>query len=148
MALAAFEGDYLFMGALIEQRLAEQVPELGIKGIEQLSQATEENVRSLDAFVLWESDAFREDAGGQASRSSQMVTQTWTVLLAVRNASQVDKDGRNKAAGQWMAKIHRALHRWAPEGVSRPMTRTNGRKASYGGNTALLPLTFSITLNI
>jgi hypothetical protein len=66
----------------------------------------------------------------------------------VRNASQVASDARNRDAGPYLSSIHRALSGWTPEGTSRAFKRINGRKASYGGNTALYPLTFSITLNL
>lgn len=148
MASAALLLDYLFMGALIEQRLRDEVSGLSVHGIEQLAQATEANTRSLDAFVLFEGEAFAEADAGRASASSQMVTQKWTVLLAVRNASQVDANGRNSTAGPYLYRIHRALSGWMPPDTHRAMCRTNGRQASYGGNTALYPLTFSITLNI
>jgi hypothetical protein len=148
MSNAALLLDYLFLGPLIEQRLRNEVSGLAVRGIEQLAQATEANVRSLDAFVLFEGESFAEGDAGRASSSSQLVTQKWTVLLAVRNASQVDANGRNNAAGPYLSSMHKALSGWTPPDAFRAMRRSNGRQASYGGNTALYPLTFSITLNI
>jgi hypothetical protein len=145
MANADLLADYLFIGSRIEARLKSEVSGLAVRGIELLAQATEANVRTLDAFVLYEQDLFTDAAGRGAS---QLVDQVWTVLLAMRNASQVDPAARNHQAGPYLSSIHKALSGWAPEGTTRAFKRINGRKATYGGNTALYPLTFSITLNI
>lgn len=148
MSKALMHADYLFIGPLIEARLAASLPELTVSGIEQLAQATERNVRSLDAFVLWDGESFGANERERASRDSVMVDHLWTVLLAIRNASQVNADARNRQAGQVLSGIHRSLHGWTPDGLHRPLLRANGRKPSYGNSTALYPLTFSITLNI
>jgi hypothetical protein len=145
MANAELLADYLFVGSRIEARLKAEVSGLAVRSIELLAQATEANVRTLDAFVLYEKDLFTDAAGRGAS---QLVDQVWTVLLAVRSASQVDATARNRQAGPYLASIHKALSGWTPEGAMRALKRINGREARYGGNTALYPLTFSITLNI
>jgi hypothetical protein len=148
MATPSLETDYLFLAERLEQQLKNEVNGLVVRGIEQLAQATDATVRHLEAFVLWEGESFPEAEASNASRASLMVTQTWTVLLAVRNASQVDPNARNSSAGPFLSSIHKAVHRWVPDGCHRPFKRVNGRNASYGNNTALYPLTFSITLNI
>lgn len=149
MASAAILADYLFVGERIAAKLAEAVPSVAVRSIEQLSQASEANVRDKDLFVLWERDVFPQtDAARSGAGTSQRVDQIWTVLLAVRHAGQTTQDARNQAAGPLLSAIHKALSGWAPEGSLRPLQRTNGRQASYGGNVGLYPLTFSINLNI
>jgi hypothetical protein len=149
MASAAILENYLFVGDRIETRLAGLVTGVAIHSIEQLSQASEANVRDKDLFVLWERDLFPQGEGARAGAgSSQRVDQVWTVLLAVRHVGQTTKDARNQVAGPLLSAIHKALSGWTPEGAMRPLQRTNGRQASYGGNVGLYPLTFSINLNI
>lgn len=147
--MAAIRDDYLAVGPLIVERLDALLDGVQVKGIEHIAQATETNLLRTTAFVLWERDLFDESEGGRASRgSSQIASQVWTVLLAVRHASQVDETARNTVAGPLLSLIHQALSGWQPDATHRPFRRTNGRQASYGKNVGLYPLSFAITLNL
>ncbi|MEQ1685456.1 MAG: hypothetical protein ABL916_17570 [Burkholderiaceae bacterium] len=145
--------DYLFAGELIRTRLREQVPGLAapdsVQGIETLAQAVEKNITAPTVFVLWEGDLINTgEQGTAAGGRSQLMRQQWTVLLAVRNATQGDRGARNEAAGPYLSAIHKALAGWAPEGTVRPMLRAQGRKATYTANVGLYPLTFDLPLNL
>jgi hypothetical protein len=136
--------DYLFLVAQIVARLKAQLPELDVLPIEAMAQATERSVRTSTAFVLWEGDRFSDQAGDGRSTA---VVQSFTVVLAVRNADQVDKDARNLHAGPLLSRLHKAVAGWAPEGVYRNFRRANGpRRPNYGPNVGLYPLTFEINL--
>jgi hypothetical protein len=150
---AALLLDYLFAGELIRSRLREQVAGLGapdaVQGIETLAQAVEKNITAPTVFVLWEGDQINtSEQGTAAGGRSQLMRQQWTVLLAVRNATQNAQDARNEAAGPFLSAIHKAVAGWAPEGTVRPFVRAQGRKASYTANVGLYPLTFELPLNL
>ena len=141
--------DYLFLGPLITERLRAVVTGLDqVDGIEELAQASEAKVIGSRAFVLWDGESFAGEPGRAGGGARQIVTHTWTVLLAVRNASQVDPAARNTSAGPHLSAIHKALAGWTPDGVFRPFIRVNGRKPNYRANVALYPLTFSIDLTL
>lgn len=153
MSNAALLLDYLFAGAQIRARLHAQVPGLAaedsVQGIETLAQAVEKNIQAPTVFVLWEGDSIdATDAGRSGRGANQIIHQQWTLLLAVRNATQNDPDARNEAAGPYLSAMHKALAGWAPDGSVRPFTRTQGRKASYTANVGLYPLTFELTLHL
>lgn len=153
MSNAALLVDYLFAGALIRARLRDQVAGLAaedsVQGIETFAQAAEKNIQAPTAFVLWEGDTIdASEAGRAAGGRSQLLTQQWTVLLAVRNAVQHDLDARNNSAGPLLSAIHKALAGWAPDGSLRPLTRAPGRKANYTANVGLYPLSFALPLHL
>lgn len=153
MSNAALLLDYLFAGELIRARLREQVAGLGaedsVQGIETLAQAVEKNIQAPTVFVLWEGDAINtSELGSAGAGRSQLLRQQWTVLLAVRNATQNDPKARNESAGPFLSAIHKALAGWAPEGTVRPFVRAQGRKANYTANVGLYPLTFDLPLNL
>lgn len=153
MSTAALLLDYLFCRKLIEARLQAQVEMLAaegsVVGIEQFKQAVERTIFAPTAFVLWEGDSFDTGPTGQALQgAAQIVRQSWTVLLAVRNADQVNADARHESAGELLSAIHKALAGWVPAGAPKPFRRAQGRKASYQPNVALYPLTFDILLHL
>lgn len=147
MSTTALLLDYLFARPLIEARLVDQVADLagGVYGIDELAQAVEKNITAPTAFVLWEGDAFGDSA---VEGRSQIMRQQWTVLLAVRNATQQRGAPRNESAGPLMSAVHKALAGWKPEGALRPLARTTGRRANYTRNVGLYPLAFQLPLNI
>lgn len=153
MSNAALLLDYLFVGALLQARLREQVPALSalgaVEGIESLAQASEKNITAPKVFLLWEGERF--DTGPQGSAlggATQIVGQQWSALLAVRNAAQNTPDARNSAAGPLMSAIHKAIAGWTPPGGFRPFRRTQGRKPNYTANVGLYPLTFELSLHL
>lgn len=138
--------DYLFLVPLIVERVKVQLLELDVLPIEAMAQAQERSVRTSTGFVLWEGDRFAEQAG---DGRSQTVVQSFSVILAVRNADQVDRAARNLQAGPLLGRIHKALAGWTPEGAFRSFRRANStRRPNYGPNVGLFPLTFEIGLNL
>lgn len=148
MANAALLLDYLFLrGRIVDRiRLASLGgPSVEVLPIEDVTDAIERSTRTSSVFVLWEGDGFPTGPDGRMP-SAQILRQSWTVLLAVRNASQHTGDARDQSAGALLSGLHRCIAGWTPEGATRPFLRGNGRQARYGGNVALYPLTFSIDL--
>lgn len=153
MSTAALLLDYLFCRELIKARLSSQVAMLAdegsVVGIEQFTQAVDRTISAPTAFVLWEGDTFDTGPNGQALHgAAQIVVQSWTVLLAVRNADQFNADARHESAGPLLSDIHKALAGWVPSGLTRSMRRLQGRRPSYQPNRALYPLTFGISLHL
>ncbi|MBX3589082.1 MAG: hypothetical protein KF796_20825 [Ramlibacter sp.] len=145
MANAALLADYLFLQELIEARVRGQLgQDVPVMPVDEMAQVTEANLSRDTVFVLWDGERFPDDAGGG---SSTMVTQRYTLLLAKKNARQA-KGARNESAGPLLARLHKALAGWTPEGAMRPFRRANGRQPNYRASVALYPLTFSINLTL
>lgn len=144
--------DYLFLQGRVMDRIESIVnadaKNVEIKPIEDLRQATEANVRDNLIYVLWDGDQFASGDGGRAGSSSQIVTQTWSIVYAKRSADQHDRAARNSSSGPMLATLHKAIAGWTPEGTFRPFRRVNGRKPSYLASVALYPLSFSIDLTL
>jgi hypothetical protein len=149
MGCAALAADYLFAGPLIEARIAEQVPDVPTAGVEALAQLGAEDLRPRAAFVMWGGDRFdTSDAGRSGLGRGQMVTQRWVVWLYVRHVSPVNMAARNRAAGAYLSKIHKALAGWQPEGADRKLARGQGTAPNYSPQSGLYPLTFELTLTL
>jgi len=157
MALPALQADYLFLGPLIVERLRDQLAVQGlpiapqdIVRVEDLAQAPgAAGVGGALIFVLWDGEAFVQGDRGQASTSpAQQVSQTWTVVARVRNASQVIDDPHNAVAGRLLSAIHAALAGWVAPGAVRPLQRSQGRRPDYQANDGLYPLSFSVSLHL
>lgn len=151
----ALQVDYLFVGARIRERLADQVLQLATPGsivdVENLSeQAIQRGVSDAIAFVGWDGDQFETGEQARAGGGrSQAMRQVWTVLVAVRNAAQQDGNARNVTVGPLLGAIHKALAGWAPPGGFRPLLRVPGRRPpQYASNVGLYPLTFEISLTL
>lgn len=151
MGTPALANDYLFVGALIVARIREAVPAIAsqdVMAIEDLAALGGDSTRSPVAFVLWENDRFPPAEEARGGRS-QAVHQAWTVVLSVRNASQVQADARNQMAGPLLSALHGALAGWVPPGCARPLVRAQGgKRPDYRINSGLYPLTFEILLNL
>lgn len=145
----ALQLDYLFVGPLIEARLADQVPGVRWQFIEHPEQIIEPAAGGTPSgFVYWYAEKVDESADGRAAGgASQLSTFSWAVVLMVRNASQVKPDARTAAAGPVLSQVHKALSGWTPEGALRPLRRANGPRPDFKpGGTSLFPQTFSVTL--
>lgn len=142
--------DYLFLRDVIAQRVSTTVPGIDtIEGIDEFAQASEAKIVGVKGYVLWEGDRWGGSDTSRASNGkSQIFTQRWSFMLAVRNAAQHDKGAKGLSAGPLLASIHKALAGWVPDGAYRPFVRTSGRAPTYRANVALYPLTFSIDLNL
>lgn len=138
--------DYLFLGPLIRQRIAAQIAGLPVEGVAELQQIVDsQDQRHQVAFVLWSGDRFPDTAmGGEAS----VVFQQWDVWLRVFNASPLNLDGRNDAAGPVLSTLHKALAGWKPEGLFRSFRRMAGPRPNYQRVSGMYPLSFEITLNL
>ena len=145
--------NYFFVGARLREHLA-TIPELAAEGAVQLVEnLTEQGIQraptDTTAFVSWDGDIF--PTGDEAKRAGggrqQSFQQVWTVILAVRDASQtVDLVARNAKAGKLLGAIQMLLGGWKPSGAVTPLQRAAGRKPSYPPNAGLYPLTFQIQL--
>lgn len=147
MADNALLADYLFVGPQIIARLANQIPELPVEGIEDLAQVGAEDARPQVAFVLWDGDRF--DVGPNGSRlagSAQLLVQTWTVILYAKHASQLQRDARARHAGAYLSRIHAALAAFKPEGAVHALKRANGRAPHFTKLSGMFPLSFEIQL--
>ncbi len=153
MSTHPIRDDYLFVGPQIVQRLREQmaglVPASDVLHIEQLGQAAANmGTRSPVVFVLWDGEGMGSGQRELNTGVARIMHQVWTVILYVRNASQVALDSRNLAAGPLMSAIHLALAGWRPEGSVHPFHRTSpGKKPQYPDNGGMYPLSFSIDLH-
>lgn len=147
----AIESDYLFVAQPIIERLharVQGIPPTDVVQIEDIGQA-DGGARSPLIYVLWEGDKLPAEDDARALQSAaQQVHQLWTVLLYVRNSSQVDLAARNTSAGRLLSQIHFALAGYRPDGCVRPFARVQGRAAQYRTNSALYPLTFSIPIHL
>lgn len=147
----AIESDYLFVAQPVIERLRARVqgiPPTDVVQIEDIGQA-DGGARSPLIYVLWEGDKLPAEDDTRALQSAaQQVHQLWTVLLYVRNSSQVDLAARNTGAGRLLSQIHFALAGYRPDGCVRPFARVQGRAAQYRTNSALYPLTFSIPIHL
>lgn len=145
------DADYLFVAKPILERLRANVPGIpptDVVQIEDIGQA-DGGARSPLIYVLWEGDQIPPADDARALQgAAQQVHQLWTALLYVRNASQVDLAARNTSAGRLLSQIHFALAGHRPEGCVRPFARVQGRAAQYRTNSALYPLTFSISIHL
>ena len=150
----ALQADYLFVGARIRERLADQVAALAadgaIRDVENLSeQAVQRGISDATVFVAWDGDQFETGEQGRAGGGrSQQMRQAWTAVVAVRSADQHDDSARNEAVGPLLAAIHHALAGWVPAGAFRPLLRVQGRKAQYLPNAGLYPLSFEVLLSL
>lgn len=141
--------DYLFIGPLIEARLAEQLGEnIAVESIEQMSQVRDNaELRELVVYVMWGGDRFNTTEGGRAGAgASQQVYQRWIVWVRVRNESQADLAARNRRAGPVLSATHKALAGWMPEGGLRPFVRAQGPTPDYRTTSGLYPLAFEINM--
>lgn len=145
MALPAMLDDYLFLGAVLQERIRAQLGEdLVVGSADELAQALGGNLARTTAFVVWNGERVSDDARGGASA---MLQQRWLVLLGVKNASQ-QPGARNKNAGPLLARLHKAIAGWTPDGVGRPFKRATGNAPSYTPGAGWFPLTFSISLSL
>jgi hypothetical protein len=139
--------DYLHVAGPVLARLRERLSEVHPSSIVQIEQIGQADGGAISPFVylLWEGDQVKDsDETAAKASSTQVVGQLWTVLLYVRNASQVDASARNTQAGPLLSQINLALSGFLPAGCLRPFRRVQGRPAQYRTNSALYPLTFLI----
>jgi hypothetical protein len=152
MATPALQADYLFVGPLIVDRLRATVPQIAptdVMRIEELAQAgTGQAARGPLAYVLWDGEQFPQAQGQAMQGAAQQAVQLWTVVVQVRNASQVQDDARNTSAGPLLSAVHLALAGWKPEGAVHALHRVPGHKPNYQPNSGLYPLTFGIALHL
>lgn len=149
--LPAQQADYLFASEQIRLRVLDQIPDqldagqvLPIENLEQAMSAGG-NLSPL-VFILWEGDQFEAPNTQAAWATAQTMLQVWTVLLQVRNVSQVDLAARNVDASRLLSRLHVALSGWTPTGAMRPLQRVQGRAAQYRAGVALYPISFSLPL--
>ncbi len=149
----ALAADYLFLDALLQARLRQRLDEafepgaVPVEGVEQLSQAVDaQDMRARVVYVMWGGDRFPDNVAlGTAIR------QRWLVLLRVRHgaAGALQRNARNRNAGELLSLLHLAVAGWAPDGAnSRSFSRAQGPAPSYSTASALYPLAFDISLHL
>lgn len=139
--------DYLFLGerirAQLDQRLEGAWP---VQVCERSEQVLAADKRPRVAMVLWGGDRFSTTAGGQVD-ATQVMYQQWAVVLAVNNVGK-QLDARLGWIGQALFTVHKALHGWKPDGLTRPFTRTAARiPPLFTESKAVFPLAFEIPLH-
>lgn len=140
--------NYLFVGDALKAHLTAHLgAEVPVEGIDQLSQAGDADKRPVVVYVMWAGDQINTSEQGRAgtsNRGSQMLTQRWAVLLRVLNLAR--GDARNTIAGEWLSRLHFAVHGWVPAGAMRPMHRSQDAAPRYDATSALYMLAFEINL--
>lgn len=145
MTNPALSLDYLFLQTAIEDRLRQVLPDVDVRGVEEIAQIADATVRVDTVFVLWDGERFPDDA---EAGKAVLVRQRWIVFYARPNASQHDGAARNRSAGPLLSLLHKSLAGWTPEGAHRPFRRTNGPRPNYRVGVGLYPLTFDIAMNL
>lgn len=145
MALPQMQDDYLFVGGLLRERIAQVMGDQVVVGTsDDLVQVLEKNLARTTVFVVWNGEGLADQARGGAST---MIAQRWIVLLGFKSQRQA-AGARNDEAGPVLARLHSAVAGWAPEGVGRPFQRINGGAPSYRPGVGWYPLTFAISLSL
>lgn len=144
MGLPAFVEDYLFLGPLIQERLADQVPDMPVEVVETADQVFAADRRQQVLMVMWAGDV----PAGTAARASTVLRQRWLVMVALGDVSLV-KDARQLRAGPLMSQVHKALVGWVPRGAVHPFTRAAASmRPDIRKDKALYPLGFEIELSL
>lgn len=145
MALPALLADYLFIGPLVVDRLADQVPDIPVELCETSDDVLKADTRKRVLKVLWGGDLLGADAAGG---SAQALRQAWLVMVALGVVPKVT-NVRATAAGPVMSQVHKALAGWTPAGAQRPFKRAQARVAPrFTEKSAVYPLAFEIQLNL
>lgn len=149
MGLPALAADYLFLGPLIAERLADQVPDVPVDVCETVQQVLAADVRPLVLMVMWAGDRFNESETGRAGNgASQVLYQRWLVMLAMNNVG-AGKDARHLRAGPVLSLTHKALAAWKPEGCVHSMRRANApMRPEMTPQKATYPMGFEISLTL
>ena len=139
--------DYLFLGERIRARLDLQLEgEWPVQVCERSEQVLAADKRPRVAMVLWGGDRFAIGPTGQVD-TSQVMYQQWAVVLGVNNVGR-QLDARLAWIGAAMFRVHRALHGFKPDGLTRPFTRTTARiPPMFTDSKAIFPLAFEIPLH-
>lgn len=140
----SWAADALFCGPAIVARLRDQVTTL--REVIQIDDVDlDKGPRQTPAaVVMFDRETLSSDADARRA-TKQLVTQRWTVFLAVRSARQ-QPGANSEAAGAHYAAVARALQGWTPAGAQRPFVRVSAGAANYGRDTSYYPLTFEIDL--
>lgn len=145
MGLPALLADYLFLGPLIAERLADQVPDVPVSVIETTAQLLAEDRRQRSVMVMWAGDAFGDSAG---HGRFQKITQRWLVVLGLNNVAPAT-DARHQVAGPMLSQLHQALAGWTPPDCNTPLQRAQAQmRPDFTKTKALYPLGFEINLTL
>lgn len=146
MGTPALEADYLFLGPLIQARLADQVPGLPCDVCEDADQVLQADKRHKVLMVLWGGERF---AGEARQGASQALDHRWLVILAINSVANKSNTARATGAGPLLSKIHQALAGWTPPGCHRPMRRANSPlPPTFTDSKAVYPLGFEVPLTL
>ena len=135
--------DYFGAEQAIVDRLRAALPELKeIYTPFSIADMLEASQASPSAHVIYAGDKPQLDPAGRGS--TNMVSQQWLVVLAVRSAKaqlQQTKEIRGQA-GILVPKVLGALQGWAPVEWMRPLSRVGGPPAGYSSSFAYFPFMF------
>ncbi|MBF0096235.1 MAG: hypothetical protein HQM04_06785 [Magnetococcales bacterium] len=109
--------NYLMLAPLILSRLREHLPQVAVSSSWGLS-AIKEAPDQLPSIVVFLEDDQPVQQTGQGT--VQKITQTWMVLVAVRDAEE--------EAGELISRIYRTLAGWRPNQIFEPLCRV---RSSY-----------------
>lgn len=142
--MSPLDENWLAAGALIEQRLRNEVSELrhvaGINDLGDLEARTGQQAPA--AFVVYDGDRIAPVVGNGQSEAG---AQRWIVVLAVRSSrAGGDGSGLRSEAGRLLPAIRDALRGWAPFEGARPLRRVSAPRPGYSAVFAYLPLAFEL----
>jgi hypothetical protein len=149
--LAATPDDFLFLEALLVQRLQEQLEDktakLHILTAPDLAAVQETNQPVPAVHVLYQGYSASGDYSRQPKGSSAgavaAVVQSWVCTVAVRNVRTIKTGSSARTdAGPLVARVAQALMGWQPAGCSKPLKLVNAAQAAYSAGYMYLPLQF------
>lgn len=142
-AQTLWQGNALWAGPLIVQRLIDQVP--GLREVTLLDELDPKTnaPRQVPAAVVLLDRMGPTDA--QPLRSQVVAQQDWLVALAVRGAGP-DPDRNSAQIGALIPAVVKALQGWAPGGDLQPraLAWQVGSRPRYGRDLSYWPLLFSL----
>ena len=139
--------DFLSAEGLITDRLKAAAPQLeSVYTAQDLASAGEGAQRTPAAHVMLDGLAPGEV---RADGINARWTQTWGIVVAVRNANPRNPSGAHNAAGPVLTEVLTALQGWRPSEDHSPLEPTSSSyRPTYRAGFAYMPLAFETRLII
>ncbi|MDP2783300.1 MAG: hypothetical protein Q8O38_01710 [Sulfurimicrobium sp.] len=135
--------NHLALEPLLIERLKSAVPEFrDVIGMADLAAMQESSQVTPAAHVIYQGDTLPSgNSAGQGS--TQMVVQTWWVVVAVRSARDTrGGSGAREEAGTLLGGVIQALSGWNPGNGFQPLQRVNTIKPGFNAGFGYFPLAF------